>query len=501
MSIHTAVWACSLCFLGLFPSTAYSQLSLFIDRGAKNPLLGTRLNPVHEKIKTEAEQAYQKGDFQKSIQLTSQVIQQNPKDHIALYLRASARMELGQMQYDAEPIREGITDSREAIRLSGTRNLNYYLPYLYGMTNLTTVEGDDKHAKIALTVAGQVLAKKTLKPVDRANFLYQRALIHNALEDYESAIADFLETIRLIPGHSGALIGLPDAYALAGQTEEALAAFKKALESDPENSLIYNNRGLFLQETAKNQEAIADFSRAIEFDEEYIDAYLNRGYVLAETGEFLAAESDYTRAIGLDPEDPSAFSMRADARLKQRKLTEAIDDYKKSIKLQPNDSNLHANLGFCFFLAENFSVANSAFKRALVLSPESRHLETWRHLTLLHSEDIQAAETKFEEIQNKEASNRDWIDHLLLYLTSEISEDELLAAVAEKTSDYRQAQLCEAHFLIAQTHIRNKQLAEAKIHFAKTVESKADYLWAFQAAKWRLKEDKTPTDENAPSDK
>ena len=53
------------------------------------------VNPIHEKTKIEAQSAYQRGDFQRTIDLTSSVLRANARDDVAYYLRASARVELG----------------------------------------------------------------------------------------------------------------------------------------------------------------------------------------------------------------------------------------------------------------------------------------------------------------------------------------------------------------------------------------------------------------------
>jgi len=93
----------------------------------------TAANPEHERLKSDAENAYQNGEFPKAIELTSKVLAQNPKDHVALYLRASSRVELGQLRRDLKEVRGGIEDAREAMRHGGTEQINYYLPYFYGM--------------------------------------------------------------------------------------------------------------------------------------------------------------------------------------------------------------------------------------------------------------------------------------------------------------------------------------------------------------------------------
>ena len=72
--------------------------------GVRFALRATALRPGHanptrtrltKKSKSEAENYYKQGNYQKTIELTTQVIQQNKKDDVAHYLRGSAEVEEG----------------------------------------------------------------------------------------------------------------------------------------------------------------------------------------------------------------------------------------------------------------------------------------------------------------------------------------------------------------------------------------------------------------------
>ena len=135
----------------------------------------SRANANHERAKIQAERSYQQGKYERAIDLTTNVLLENPRDHVAYYLRASARVEDGIRKGDTALIRQGISDARESIRLDNNRTGMYYLPYLYGMKNLAVMENRKQHAEIAVTVAGQALSIGGLSGEDRANLLYQRA--------------------------------------------------------------------------------------------------------------------------------------------------------------------------------------------------------------------------------------------------------------------------------------------------------------------------------------
>ncbi|MAG94659.1 MAG: hypothetical protein CMJ48_13070, partial [Planctomycetaceae bacterium] len=262
------------------------------------------LNPAHEKMKIQADQAYQKGDFQRSVELTSVVLSQNPTDHVAYYLRASANVELGQTNGNAAVVRRGITDAREALRISDTRDADYYLPYLYGMTILARMENKKEHAKIVVSVATPIIGRPTLTDEEKANLLYQRAMGQVVLEEFEKAATDFQTATKLVPSHLGAFVALADSYVAAGKTELAVNAFANAVKAFPSDPLVHNNQGSHFQQQGKNQEAIAAFTRALELDVNYFVAYTNRGFALMESGQLEAAESDFSASLKVNPQQP-----------------------------------------------------------------------------------------------------------------------------------------------------------------------------------------------------
>lgn len=140
------------------------------------PAAAPNVNPEHENSKKQAEQAYRSAQFLKVEELTSKVISENSKDHVALYLRGSARVELGIRTRDVPKIRQGIADCRGAILHDTQSQSMYYLPYLYGMSNLAKLESRPQHADVAIQVATSTLAESEDRGEDRANLIL--SLIH-----------------------------------------------------------------------------------------------------------------------------------------------------------------------------------------------------------------------------------------------------------------------------------------------------------------------------------
>lgn len=467
-----------------------AQLRIFRNRGRSRntPAPKKRVNAAHEKAKTEADKAYQKGDFERCVSLTSNVILENRADHVAYYLRGSARAEIAIQKRDAKLMRSAVADAREAIRLDGTKNPMYYLPYLYGMTNLSAIENRDEHAKVAVSVASQAIRIPSLKRDDQANLYYQRGMSYSYLKQFAKAAADYSSTIRLNPTHLGAHVGAADAYAAAGDTKNAMAAYTKAVTAFPNNPLVHNNRGMFLQQQGKLGEAIVAFTRAIELNSKYFYAYTNRGYCSLLSGDPKAAEADYDISLKINPSQPTVYGLRAAARLSQGDVRGAVDDNRSLVRLTPRNAAAHADLGFALFFATDYAAADRAFAQALAIDANQPHLDPWRFLSMERSGRKDAALRRFAASIKKDPADRNWVDAILVYLAGKSTGEELLKSIdmKNKNAATKRAQICEAHFFIGLRASDAGNAKTAQTNFRKAVETKQSHLSAYQGAQLAL---------------
>ncbi|WP_026381613.1 tetratricopeptide repeat protein [Afifella pfennigii] len=87
----------------------------------------------------------------------------------------------------------------------------------------------EKEYGAALDILDRVV---TLKP-DYAEGWNKRATVHFAAKDYGKSVADIEKTLQIEPRHFGALVGLGLILKEMEEREEAMAAFKAALDIHP----------------------------------------------------------------------------------------------------------------------------------------------------------------------------------------------------------------------------------------------------------------------------
>lgn len=147
--------------------------------------------------------------------------------------------------------------------------------------------------------------------------------------DYDRAIADYTEAIRLDPGYTMAYIYRGFAYHRKGDYNRAIADGIKAICFDPRRGagrhLIEKGiselqvRGYQYAEKGEYELAIKDFSGIIKLDSddtvvyvyEKTAAYINRGYAYYKKGEYEKAIADFDKVIQLPFDVAPAYKAAA----------------------------------------------------------------------------------------------------------------------------------------------------------------------------------------------
>ena len=83
----------------------------------------------------------------------------------------------------------------------------------------------------------------------------------------------------------------------ASKPDEALIAFDKAIELDPQLAEAWNNKGNALDVQGKHDEAIKAYDEALRLDPNYVMAWTNKGVALAGQASTMKPSNVWMRAM------------------------------------------------------------------------------------------------------------------------------------------------------------------------------------------------------------
>jgi TonB family protein len=125
-------------------------------------------------------------------------------------------------------------------------------------------------------------------------------MLKAANRDFDGAIADFSEAIRLNPLLADGFYNRGLAKASTGDVDGALADITTALSLAPRNPRGFTNLGKLKARKDDLVGAIADFSQALALNANDASTYLERGRAERRNGDLNAAGLDFERARTLD---------------------------------------------------------------------------------------------------------------------------------------------------------------------------------------------------------
>lgn len=219
-------------------------------------------------------------------------------------------------------------------------------------------------------------------------------------ERFDEAIAEFNQAIRLNPKHSYAYNGLCTVF-LYGQNklDDAVTACRQAIEIYPKNSEAYNNLGYALVEQQNLEEALDAFRKAMQVasnnDQKYV-AYVGIAYILRLQGREEEAITEYQKAIQLDPTDSTAYINLGHVLTDQNRLNEAINAYSQAIKLDPQDATSYYNLGRVYYLQKNYRQAIALYRRAIQIDPKNPYPHNGLGIIFIAQGNLEQAITELQ---------------------------------------------------------------------------------------------------------
>ena len=256
------------------------------------------------------------------------------------------------------------------------------------------------------------LLKKAIKlDPDNHIFFSNRAAAHMALEQYDRALVDADECIRLQPTWAKGYSRRGAALFRMDKLGPARDAFEKGLELDRDNPTYVR---CTRQELQLVMDAIVQRKEeSLEYKERAIEAF--------NVQNFKRAEQHLSSAIDLDPENHVFYSNRAAAYMAMEKFEKALKDANECVRLQPTWAKGYSRQAAALLSMGDLPAAREACAKGLDLEPENTQVkEELRRVEIAESLALKDAATEAFKAQDYEKAVEDLTAAIVLDSSNQV---------------------------------------------------------------------------------
>ncbi|RLC78827.1 MAG: hypothetical protein DRI61_09160, partial [Chloroflexi bacterium] len=213
----------------------------------------------------------------------------------------------------------------------------------------------------------------------RAELHYTLGGLYWVKKDYEKALHHFNESLKLAEItenerlEAWAWYGLGIVYSDQGCYEEAIEAYRKAIELDSKFAAPWNGLGNVYYKQGRYEKAIEAYRNAIELDPKYAYPWNGLGWVYYEQGRYEEAIEAYRKAIELNPRFAAPWNSLGNVYYEQGRYEEAIEAYRKVIELNPNRGATYCALASIYRRLGRQKELEEHIRKARELLPPDDH--------------------------------------------------------------------------------------------------------------------------------
>lgn len=292
-------------------------------------------------------QARAEQDVSKRIKLLTQSIEKAPKLATSYHLRGDAYRLQGKYA-------SAVKDYSSALELTPNNAFRYYARGL--------AYADDHKYTLAVSDFSKAIS---LKP-DHRDFYFSRAEAEMKLERYDEALKDY----KKYSGKRTPSVRVGQAMAVAWINTYKYAAAERELTRllalQPENAELYYLLGRVYQGRDLPDEAVSAYSKAINRDPQLAAAYRYRASVFKEMGELDASSEDYGKLLELQP-DALFYNRRGLVYEEKKDFASAVKEFNKAIELNPKWAIPYNNRGYAYLNQKQYAQAQEDFETAIKL--------------------------------------------------------------------------------------------------------------------------------------
>jgi len=317
-----------------------------------------------------------------------------------------------------------------------------------------------------------------------ANAHSNRGVAYARKGDYDHAILDYDEAIRLNPNHADAFSNRGVAYARKGDYDRAIQNYDEAIRLNPNHANALYDRGNAYRRKGDYDRAIQNYDEAIRLNPNHANAFSNRGIAYGRKGDYDRAVQNYDEAIRLNPNHANALYNRGNAHRRKGDYDHAGRDYDQVIRLNPKHADAYSNRGLVRFYQGQFAAAVPDLSQAVGLDPTNLYRILLLYLAEAragsHAQDGLAQATMGLDL-------KEWPGPIVSMYLGKVPEHVVFDAVADSDPAKQRQKRCQAHFYVGQQLLIRQNNSEAAKMFRESLATNVSVLFEYEGAQAELR--------------
>src|SRR6266436_4016609 len=275
-----------------------------------------------------------------------------------------------------------------------------------------------------------------------------------------------------------------NAYYEKRNYNQAIQDYDQAIRLNPSHASAFSNRGVAYASKGDYDRAIENYDEAIRLNPNHADAFSNRGVAYGRKGNYDRAIQNYDEVIRLNPNHANALYNRGNAYKHNKDYDRAVLDYDKVIRLNPNHADAYSNRGLVRFYQGQFSAAVPDLSRAVGFAPTNLY-----RILLLYLARARAGSHAQEDLAQATVNLdlKEWPGPVVSMYLGKVSEHAIFEAVADADPTKQRQKRCQAYFYVGQQLLIRQNNGDAAKMFRETVATNASTLFEFEGAQAELK--------------
>ena len=199
---------------------------------------------------------------------------------------------------------------------------------------------------------------------------WQRAVAAQESGDWAAVLAAAQALVSRFPGYAEAHASVGSAYMELKSYDNAVAAYRHALQLDPDYAYAWVGLGVNYLAQGKDAAAIAAYRQAIKLMPKSALPWGKLGEVYCQQEKYGDAIAAYRQMTQLDPRNPAAWANLGISCEGQGKWTEAIAAYRRAVELEPDYPFAWVRLGVTCGQSGRPDEARLAYRQATQYKPD-----------------------------------------------------------------------------------------------------------------------------------